>query len=109
MEWLITPAELAEILNTRPAGITLVDVREPEENRECRILDGPLIPLGEIRRRGAKELDPDADIVLYCAHGVRSMYALTALRQMGFEKLRSLQGGICAWQKEGYAQISPKS
>lgn len=93
-EWIITADELKGCLGS----VTLVDVREPEEFEESRIEGCTLIPLGELQAR-ASELDKSADIVLYCAHGVRSLQALMALKMMGFEKLRSLEGGICAWQE----------
>lgn len=93
--WIITPQEL----KTELKQVTLVDVREPEEHAESAIPGSVLIPLGEIQLRGPKELDPSDDIVLYCAHGMRSLQALMALRVQGFEKLRSLDGGIHAWQE----------
>jgi adenylyltransferase/sulfurtransferase len=95
-DWIVTATELKAELNR----VKLVDVREPEEYAESRIEGCKLIPLGEITTR-AGELDPADDIVLYCAHGVRSLHALLALRQKGFTKLRSLEGGICAWQELG--------
>ena len=98
MDWLISPEQLKQQLGK----VVLVDVREPEEYEESRIEGGKLIPLGEITSRGPRELNPDDEIVLYCAHGVRSLHALMALRNLGFEKLRSLDGGICAWQEQGY-------
>ncbi|MEN9723440.1 MAG: hypothetical protein RJB38_1426 [Pseudomonadota bacterium] len=97
-EWLISASQLKEELGS----VVLVDVREPEEYEESRIEGCKLIPLGEISFRGPRELNPDDAIVLYCAHGVRSLHALMALRQLGFENLRSLEGGICAWQEQGY-------
>ena len=98
MDWLISPQQLQLELSK----VVLVDVREPEEFAESHIEGCQLIPLGELTSRALRELHPDDDIVLYCAHGVRSLHALMALRQMGFEKLRSLDGGICAWQEQGY-------
>jgi rhodanese-related sulfurtransferase len=109
MDFIITAAELSEILRRDPTSIMLVDVREREEYAEAHIVGCRLIPLGELQSRALRELDPDADIVLYCAHGVRSVHAIMALSQLGFEKLRSLQGGLCAWQKEGHPAPSPKS
>lgn len=100
-EWIITSQELKQILEINKDSIRLVDVREPEEYEESRIEGCTLIPLDEISVRGPKELGKQDDIVLYCAHGVRSMHALMALRMMGYEKLRSLEGGICAWQDQG--------
>lgn len=96
--WIIT----AEQLKAELPNVKLVDVREPEEYAESHIEGCVLIPLDEIQNRAEKELDKNADIVLYCAHGVRSMHALMAMKMMGFQKLRSLEGGICAWQEQGY-------
>ncbi|MDR3606083.1 MAG: rhodanese-like domain-containing protein [Oligoflexia bacterium] len=96
-DWIITPAELHAELSL----VKLIDVREPEEYEECRIEGGKLIPLGELMAR-ASELDPDDNLVLYCAHGVRSVHALLALKSLGFTKLRSLEGGIVEWQAQGF-------
>ena len=98
-EWIITSDELEPSIGQ----VTLLDVREPEEFAESRI-DTPgcckLIPLGELASRVERELpDKQDDIVIYCAHGVRSMHALLAMARMGYSRLRSLDGGICAWQE----------
>ena len=98
MDYLVSPKQL----NQELGKVVLVEVREPEEYEESRIEGCKLIPLGEITSRALRELNPEDDIVLYCAHGVRSLHALMALRNLGFEKLRSLDGGICAWQEQGY-------
>lgn len=92
--WIITAPELKPLLGK----VTLLDVREPEEFAESRIETCVLIPLGELMAR-AGELDKEADIVIYCAHGVRSMQALMGLKSLGFKKLRSLEDGICAWEE----------
>jgi rhodanese-related sulfurtransferase len=95
--WTITAAELQPILGQ----VVLLDVREPEEFHEGRIAGSKLIPLDEISGRAQAELDPEKEIIIYCAHGVRSMHALLGLRQLGFENLRSLEGGISAWEEAG--------
>jgi rhodanese-related sulfurtransferase len=101
MDWLITAQELKRELNDKKK-LVLLDVRQPEEFEESRIEGCVLIPLGEVIARAPRELNPEDEIVIYCAHGVRSMHALVALRQLGFEKLRSLRGGISEWQEQGY-------
>ncbi len=98
--WIVTAKELHSALEDGQP-LKLVDVREPEEYAESRIEGCTLIPLGEITGR-ASELNANDDIVLYCAHGVRSVYALQALQRLGFKKLRSLEGGIVEWQSQGY-------
>jgi adenylyltransferase/sulfurtransferase len=104
-EQAIATAESWEIgapeLKARLASgeVTLLDVREPHEQRIARIEGATLIPLGQIADR-ARELDPSHEIVLHCHHGVRSLRALELLRQAGFRKLKSLRGGIEAWSRE---------
>jgi len=97
LDFLISPEQLSKELGQ----VILVDVREAEEFAESRIEGGILIPLGEIQKR-ASELNKEDNIVIYCAHGVRSLHALRALELMGFSRLRSLDGGIVSfedWQK----------
>jgi rhodanese-related sulfurtransferase len=93
--WIITAQELGPLLGK----VTLVDVREPEEFADGHIEGCKLIPLGEVQARAVAELRKDDDIVIYCAHGVRSMHALRAMAQLGFTQLRSLEGGFCAWEE----------
>ena len=94
-DWEVTAQELRTCLST----VTLVDVREPEEFAEGHIEGCKLIPLGELSDRAATELKKDEDIVLYCAAGIRSLEGLMTLRMMGYQKLRSLSGGISAWDE----------
>ena len=94
----ITPEELkAELSRPEKERPVLLDVRETEEWLESKIDGCKLIPLGEVIERGPKELDKNANIVIYCAAGVRSMRALRALQTVGFTHLRSLVGGIHGW------------
>lgn len=93
--WIITPQELKEKLGS----VTLVDVREQEEFDEGHLQGCKLIPLGELEARAPGELSKADDIVVYCAHGVRSLHGVMALRTLGFQKLRSLEGGFEAWKE----------
>jgi sulfur-carrier protein adenylyltransferase/sulfurtransferase len=89
--------ELKEWMDTQKS-FTLVDVREPDEHAFANI-GGTLMPLNTIPQH-LPELDPDADIVVYCRSGSRSGMAVEFLRRNGFERARNLQGGILAWSKE---------
>ena len=42
----------------------------------------------------------DATVVVYCHHGRRSMMVTKALREQGFDRAVSMQGGIDAWSVE---------
>lgn len=94
-EWIITAEQLRNCLGS----VTVVDVREQDEYEEGHIEGCKLIPLGELSDRAPAELQKDEDIVLYCAMGMRSLEGLMALRMMGYQKLRSLTGGIVAWDE----------
>jgi rhodanese-related sulfurtransferase len=97
----ISPRELAEKLAAESPP-HIIDVREPHEFRYCRIAGADLKPLGEIYT-WARDLDPEAEIVLQCHTGVRSAQATAYLRSLGFKRVFNLRGGIDAWS----AQVDP--
>ncbi len=91
----ITPAELKARLDTGEK-LVLVDVREHWEHDIRRIEGARLVPLGAL----AASLNtlPDVDeVICYCHHGMRSLDAAAWLRFQGFEKAKSLAGGIERW------------
>ena len=66
----IEPVELKERLAHGDA-LTILDVREPEEIEIAAFPGAMHIPMGDIPSRLA-ELDPDAELVVVCHHGMRS-------------------------------------
>src|SRR4249919_781411 len=78
---------------------TLVDIREEWELESGTIAGSEHIPMGDVGAR----LDPERDrhIVLYCAHGNRSLRLAQAMHAHGFEDVVSLAGGIVAWAEAG--------
>jgi adenylyltransferase/sulfurtransferase len=91
----ITPVELKRWLDEgRP--VVVLDVRNPPELAICRLPGSTVIPLPELGRRYG-ELDPQAEIVVHCHSGVRSLQATRFLRQQGYSRARNLAGGIDAW------------
>jgi len=98
MDYEITPEDV-KIAADRGDSFHLVDVREPWEFETALIEGATLIPMGDIPSRAHQELDPEAHIIVYCHHGVRSMNVTAWLRQQGFEKTQSMAGGIDAWSR----------
>ncbi len=94
----ITPAELKARLNSGEK-LVLVDVREPWEQEICRIEGARLVPLGALAANVNTLPDVD-ELICYCHHGMRSLDAATWLRFQGFEKAKSLAGGIERWSVE---------
>ncbi len=80
----------------------LLDVREPREWDAGRIPGALHIPLGALPSRAAADLpDRDGPIVIYCAHGIRSIQAARYLAGLGYADVWSMAGGFQAWQAQG--------
>jgi adenylyltransferase/sulfurtransferase len=90
-----------ELKLLRDAGDThfLLDVREPHEQAICRIDGATLIPLGELENR-TSELPNHKRILVHCKSGGRSARAVSKLRELGFEDVWNVSGGIIAWARE---------
>ena len=99
----IDVAKLAEMQHNGD-DFLLLDVRESNEYETAKIPGSTLLPMSEFQDR-VGELDEHRDrlIVVQCHHGGRSMRVLQALKQLGFEKLQNLAGGIDQWS----VQIDP--
>ena len=94
----ITPGQLAERRGRGDAPL-VVDVREPEEFELARIEGAQLMPLSRFDEWAAT-LDPSAEIVFMCHHGIRSAQVCAVLSRQGFTKLYNLAGGIDRWSCE---------
>ncbi|WP_419191605.1 rhodanese-like domain-containing protein [Engelhardtia mirabilis] len=91
----IRPTELKARLDGGDQ-LVLLDVRQPEEVEICQIEGALNIPLDQLASRSA-ELDPEAEIVCICHHGMRSANAAAFLLERDFERLINLTGGIDGW------------
>ncbi len=98
-DWEIAPQELKKLLDQNGEKIKLIDVREPHEFEICHIPDSQLMPMSELLNR-VKDLDSSEEMVVICHHGQRSANALEFLKSAGFQKIKSLQGGVDAWAEE---------
>lgn len=103
----IDTTEAAEILARRDRTLFL-DVREPDEFVDGHLPRAVLLPRGILEPRAAADspardpdlADPDRPIIVYCASGGRSTLAAATLQELGFTDVRSLAGGIQAWERE---------
>ena len=77
----------------------LLDVREHRERAICLLDDDQHIPTGELQWTW-QSLPRDRPILIYCHHGIRSLYAARFLRDQGYALAQSLQGGIDGWSRE---------
>jgi adenylyltransferase/sulfurtransferase len=98
-EWVISPIELSSQIYNENSGFVLIDVREPHEWDICHLPNARLIPESELTNH-VNELDTADEIILYCRTGKRSARALGLLRDIGYKKLKNLEGGIHGWSDE---------
>ncbi|MGH7208520.1 MAG: rhodanese-like domain-containing protein [Nitrospiraceae bacterium] len=81
----------------------LIDVREDNEFAKDHAKGATHLGRG-ILERDIETVIPNkhAEIVLYCGGGYRSALAAESLRQMGYTKVQSMDGGMRAWREAGY-------
>ncbi len=94
----VTPRELKARLDADDRPV-LLDVRERWEFELACIEGSKLVPMSELERRFS-ELDPEAETVVICHHGLRSAYVTQVLARAGFSNVVNLEGGL-----DGYADV----
>ena len=92
----------ADALRTTAPDVTLIDVREESEWDQGHIPGALHIPKSFVEQRiEAAVPDRDQPVILYCAGGVRSLFAGQALQELGYTNVRSMAGGFQDWKSGG--------
>lgn len=97
----VAPVEVAALLGgTRPPVV--IDVREADEWEGGRVTGARHVPKSHLEME-VEAVAPDRarPVVLYCAAGVRSLFAGQVLRSMGYEDVASMAGGFERWRALG--------
>ena len=89
----------------------VVDIRDaPELEADGRIPGSVHVPRGMLEFRADPSspyheaaLDPSKRVILHCASGGRSALAAQTLKDMGYEDVAHMDGGIKAWKDAGKA------
>lgn len=90
-------------------GARLLDVREPDETAQGVAENAIVIPRGLLEMNIQTDIpQTDTPIVVYCASGVRSLFAVDALHHIGYTNVVSLDGGFDAWKQAGLPWQQPK-
>jgi molybdopterin/thiamine biosynthesis adenylyltransferase/rhodanese-related sulfurtransferase len=104
----VDPAEVHELINN---GVAIVDVRETEEFATGHLPGARHVPRAYLEQR-IEGVVPDRSqrVVLYCASGNRSaLAARTLARELGYERVESMTGGITLWKDRGYEVNIPQT
>jgi rhodanese-related sulfurtransferase len=102
------PAAVQQQLeNARPF---VLDVRETKELAAGKIAESVNIPIRELPKQlGKLPESKSAPIVTYCKVGYRGGMAVTVLRMWGYTNVRTIKGGLDAWEKAGLPVVDKVS
>lgn len=94
------PAEFHQAIN---GGAEVIDVRTPDEFAAGHIEGAVNIDIASPDfATQLSQLDPTKTYAVYCRSDNRSGVATTQMANQGFTKVYDLDGGIIAWEQDGY-------
>ena len=101
----LLPLEVScsDVHHRQTAGekLMLLDCREAEEYEIASISNAHLLPMSVlIDRVGELAGLEEQAIIVYCHHGGRSAQVAQWLRDQGFSRSQSMDGGIDCWAEE---------
>lgn len=96
------PAQLRKFLGRTDCPV-IVDVRSKREYRQAHIPGAIHIAfwMMPFRYKLLKD-DREKQIIVYCEHGPRAVFARQSLQSKGFDKTECLEGHMLAWRKAGF-------
>lgn len=87
----------------------LLDVREQDEVAQGLIPGAAHLSRAHFESRVEDVLpDKGAEVIVYCASGVRSAFAAKTLKELGYTNVSHLKGGFVRWRDLGYDYKIPK-
>jgi len=80
--------------------VQLVDVRTKEEFQAGHINNASNMDIKDVSfKSNASKLKKNKPVLVYCRSGKRSTDAAEVLKELGFKKIVSLEGGILSWEE----------
>jgi rhodanese-related sulfurtransferase len=104
----LTVDQARELVQTRggKADFAVLDVRTPLEFGEGHLPGAVNLDIqGQDFDSRLQALDRDKSYVVYCRTGNRSILAVRAMEQLGFQSILHMPQGIVRWQERGF-QVS---
>lgn len=92
---LIKASELKE-----KSDVILLDTRTPQEYEISHLEGAQLIDYDNFRKSDVKDIDKNAEVIVYCSVGYRSERIGEKLQNLGFTNVKNLYGGIFDWKNQ---------
>ncbi|HET7028154.1 MAG TPA: molybdopterin-synthase adenylyltransferase MoeB [Candidatus Limnocylindrales bacterium] len=103
----VSPQE-ADLARER-GDVAIVDVRESSEWDQGHVPGAVHISKSYIEQQiEAAVPDRSRPVVLYCAGGVRSLFAAETLQELGYTDVSSMAGGFQQWKSQGLPWSMPR-
>lgn len=104
---VIDSAAARGLQEAKPAPV-FVDVRGDDEFASGHVAGAINVPLPDIVGGWASGLPEDLStpIVTMCKVGERSLYGMVLLKAMGYRDVKSVKGGILAWNEQGFPTVT---
>lgn len=88
--------------------VIILDTRQPEEFQISHLRGAQLIDYDNFKMKDVKDIDKDAEVIVYCSVGYRSERIGEKLQKAGFTNVKNLYGGIFGWKNEGLEVVGQK-
>jgi molybdopterin/thiamine biosynthesis adenylyltransferase/rhodanese-related sulfurtransferase len=103
----VTPAEV-ELIREQAPGTHVIDVREASEWDQGHLPGAVHISKSYIEQQIEGAVPDRAEpVILYCAGGVRSLFAAKTLEELGYTDVASMSGGFQQWKSQGLPWTAP--
>jgi rhodanese-related sulfurtransferase len=98
-----TADQVARFVAMEDSSLQLIDLRTPEEFRECNIPGSINIPYGQFLKKNLAPYldDPGLNHIFYSNDDINASYAQTLAIGLGYKNCFIMKGGLNAW----YADI----
>lgn len=94
-ESFVNEINFEELKKMVASGAILIDVRSPQEFNEGHLPGAINIPEYEIRKKIKNEVPKlNQQVILYCQYGGRSRDVYNIMKNMGYNNIYSLRGGL---------------
>ena len=89
--------------------VMLIDIRESSEHLTGVVQDAVLLPMSELpQKQSLIPKDPAQPVLLICNTQNRSKATLVKLKELGYQNIRYVEGGMSQWAAKGWPVVAPR-
>jgi rhodanese-related sulfurtransferase len=103
----VLPSDLAKYMASHEAPLIL-DTRSPREFEVSHLPNALFVDYKEFSEEDVAGFDRKRAVVVYCTVGYRSERIGEQLKEMGFQTVFNLYGGIFEWVNQGHEVVDAK-